>query len=140
MSDARIYKPVTRRLVEVFGDRLKAAVLFGSRARHEGGEDSDHDVFVVIEGLPDDPLERLKQVRRAVLDVPLRVNIIAKTPEQVAVCLHGAGYFEKFRRKALNALKQSGLTRKRMGRAWYWHFEKIPKKEWELTWEEFREL
>jgi predicted nucleotidyltransferase len=154
MSDVKLYKPVTRRLVEVFGDRLKAAVLFGSRARHEGGEDSDHDLFVVIEGLPDDPLERLKQVRRAVLDVPLRVNIIAKTPEQFAanltpllldicvdgVCLHGAGYFERFRRKALNALKKSGLTRKRMGRAWYWHFEKIPKKEWELTWEEFREL
>jgi predicted nucleotidyltransferase len=154
MSDAKTYKPVTRRLIEVFGDRLKTAVLFGSRARNEAGENSDHDIFVVIEGLPDDPLERLKQVRMAVLDVPLRINIIAKTPEQVAanltpllldicvdgVCLYGGGYFEQFRGKALNALKKSGLTRKRMGRDWYWHFEKIPKKEWELTWEEFREL
>lgn len=154
MRNAKIYKPATRRLIEVFGDCLKTAVLFGSRARDEAGENSDHDIFVVIEGLPDDPLERLKQVRMALLDVPLRVNIIAKTPEQVGanltpllldicadgVCLYGPKYFEKFRRKALNALKQSGLTRKRMGRAWYWHFEKIPQKEWELTWEEFREL
>lgn len=154
MRDDKIYKPLTRRLIEVFGDGLKTAVLFGSRARGEAGENSDHDIFVVIEGLPDDPLERLKQVRMALLDVPLRVNIIAKTPEQVGanltpllldicadgVCLYGPRYFEKFRRKALNALKQSGLTRKRMGRDWYWHFEKIPQKEWELTWEGFREL
>ena len=116
MSDAKIYKPVTRRLIEVFGDRPKAAVLFGPRARH--------------------------------------VNIIAITPDQVAanltpllldirvdgVCLYGAEYFEKFRRKALNASKKSRLTRKYMGRDWHWHFEKIPKKEGELTWEEFREL
>jgi predicted nucleotidyltransferase len=154
MTDAKIYKPFTRRLIEAFGERLKTAVLFGSRARDEAGENSDHDIFVVIERLPDDPLERLKQVRMALLDVPLRVNIVAKTPEQVAanltpllldicvdgICLYGARYFERFRRKALNALKQSGLTRMRMGQGWYWHFEKIPKKEWELTWEEFREL
>ncbi len=130
MSDAKIYKPVARRLVEVFGDRLKTPVLLGSRARHEEGEDSDNDVFLVTEGLPDDSLERLKQVRMAVLDVPLRVNIISITPGQVAanltpllldirvdaVCLYGAEYFEKFRRKALNVSKKSGSTRKRMGR------------------------
>lgn len=151
MSDAKVYIPLTRGLIQVFGDHLKTAVLFASRARDEAGENSDHDIFVVIKGLAADPLKRLKQVRMAVLDVPLRVNIIAKTPEQIAtnltpllldicvdgVCLYGAGYFEQLRRKAL---KQSGLTRKRMGRDWYWHFEKIPKKEWELTWEEFREL
>jgi len=87
MSDTKIYKPVTWRLIEAFRDRLKTAVLFGSRARDEAGENSDHDIFVVIKGLPDDPLERLKQVRMAVLDVPLHVNIITKTPEQVAANL-----------------------------------------------------
>jgi predicted nucleotidyltransferase len=154
MNEAKIYNPVTRRLIKGFGDRLKTAVLFGSRARDEADDNSDHDIFVVIEGLPDNPLERLKQVRSAVLDMPLRVNLIAKTPEQVAanltpllldicidgVCLYGAEYFDHFRRKALNALEQSGLMRKRVGRDWYWRFEKIPKKEWELTWEGFREL
>lgn len=154
MNDAKVYNPVTRRLIKAFGDRLKTAVLFGSRARDEADENSDHDIFVVIEGLPDNPLERLKQVRAAVLDLPLRVNFITKTPAQVAanltpllldisvdgVCLYGAEYFGHFRRKALKALKQAGLTRNRMGRDWYWRFEKIPKKEWELTWEGFREL
>ena len=154
MNEAKVYNPVTRRLIKGFGDRLKTAVLFGSRARDEADDNSDHDIFVVIEGLPDNPLERLKQVRSAVLDMPLRVNLIAKTPEQVAanltpllldicidgVCLYGAEYFDHFRRKALNALEQSGLMRKRVGRDWYWRFEKIPKKEWELTWEGFREL
>src|SRR5260370_29404502 len=34
-----------------FGDRLRELALFGSRARGEGGEDSDVDVLVVIDAM-----------------------------------------------------------------------------------------
>jgi predicted nucleotidyltransferase len=148
------YNQVICNLQNAFGDRLRAAVLFGSRARRETHENSDHDLFLVIEGLPADPLQRLRQVRTAILDVPIGVNLVVKTPAEVdanltpllldvcidGICLYGAGYFENYRQKAVNAVKQSGLTRGRIGRQWYWRFDKTPDKEWELTWDGFHEL
>jgi len=154
MKKHSIYNPLIERLLDVFGSRLKTVVLFGSRARKQAKEDSDHDIVLVIKNLSNKPLERQKQIRTAIWDVPLRINTIAKTPEEIeknltpmilevcvdGICLYGKGYFEPYRKKALDALKRSGLIRKRIGREWYWHFDRIPKKEWELTWEGFHEL
>jgi predicted nucleotidyltransferase len=148
------YEALVNQLGKAFGDRLKTVVLFGSRARGKSKKDRDHDIFLVIENLPKDPLRRQKEVRAAIRDIPLRINTIAKTPKEVdsnltpllleicvdGVCLYGKDYFEPYRKKALRALKQAGLKRKRVGREWYWQFEKIPKREWELTWEGFREI
>ncbi len=149
-----IYAPLINNLKKAFGNRLKTVVLFGSRARKQVKEESDHDIFMIIKNLPNKPLERQKQIRTAIWDIPLRLNTIAKTPEEFeknltplilevcvdGICLYGKDYFEPYRKKALNALKSSGLKRKRVGQEWYWHFERIPNKEWELTWEGFHEL
>ena len=154
MKKYSIYNSLIERLLDVFGSRLKTVVLFGSKARKQAKEDSDQDIFLVIKNLSKRPLERQRQVRTAIWDVPLRINTIAQTPEEVeknltpllldvcvdGICLYGKGYFESYRKKALDALKRSRLTRKQIGREWYWHFDRIPKKEWELTWEGFREL
>lgn len=45
-----------RRLGRRYGDRLKAVYVFGSRARGEGGEESDVDVAFFLDGPVDDPL------------------------------------------------------------------------------------
>jgi predicted nucleotidyltransferase len=149
-----IYRPLIQKLSEAFGDRLRTVVLFGSRARGETEAQRDHDVFLVIEGLSPGPLARQKEIRKAIWDIPIRLNTISKTPEEVdrnltpllleicvdGVCLFGKDYFEPYRKRAIQVLKQSGLKRKRVGKEWYWLFEKIPKKEWELSWEGFCEL
>ncbi len=154
MKKHSIYNPLIESLLSVFGSRLKTVVLFGSRARKQPKEDSDHDIFLVIKNLSNRPLERQKQIRTAIWDVPLQINTIAKTPEEIeknltplildvcvdGICLYDKDYFEPYRKKALDALKRSRLTRKRIGQEWYWHFDRIPKKEWELTWEGFREF
>ena len=154
MKKYSIYNPLIDSLMNALGSRLKTVVLFGSRARKQAKEDRDHDIFLVIKNLSTKILERQKQIRTAIWDVPLRINTIAKTPEELkknltplilevcvdGICLYGESYFEPYRKKALDALKNSGLKRKRTGQEWYWHFEKIPNKEWELTWEGFREL
>lgn len=154
MRKLSIYNPLIESLLKVFGSRLKTVLLFGSRARKHAKQGSDHDIFLIINKLSDKPLERQKQIRTAIWDVPLRINTIAKTPEEIeknltplilevcvdGICLYGKDYFEPYRKKALNALKHSRLARRRMGREWYWHFDRIPKKEWELTWEGFHEL
>jgi len=53
-------------LINRFGERLEGIVLFGSRARKKVTEWSDIDLFVVIEDLPKDPVERGRVVYRVV--------------------------------------------------------------------------
>ncbi|NIW80295.1 MAG: hypothetical protein GWN16_12925 [Calditrichae bacterium] len=149
-----MYQPLLKKLKDNFGDRLKTVVLFGSQARSKAVLNRDNDIFVVVDDLPQDPLKRLKQIRQTILYIPLQINFIAKTPEEVehnltpllleicvdGICLYGDEYFEHYRQRGLRALKQSGLKRKRVGKEWYWQFDEIPKKNWELTWEGFREF
>ena len=149
-----IYNEMIRQLEKTFGNRIKTIILFGSRARGKTAEHKDHDIFLIIKDLPYDPLKRQKEIRRAIWEIPIRINTIAKTPGEVdsnltplllevcvdGICLYGDRYFEPYRKKAMNALIQSGLKRKRVGLEWCWQFDKIPTKEWEMTWEGFREL
>ncbi len=154
MQNLLMYDQMIRQFEAVFGNRLKTAILFGSRARGKTAAHKDHDIFLVIEDLPTDPLKRQKEIRQVIWELPIRINTIAKTPEEVdsnltpllleicvdGICLYGSDYFEPYRKRAMNALNQSGLMRKRVGQEWRWQFEKIPTKEWEMTWEGFREL
>lgn len=154
MEKKQLYQPLVQNLVDAFGNRLKSVVLFGSQARSKSLLKRDHDVFVIIERLPQKPLPRLQEIRKTIFDIPLQINFIAKTPEEVeanltplmleicvdGICLYGEEYFENYRQRGLKALKQSGLQRKRVGREWYWQFEKAPQKNWELTWDGFHEL
>lgn len=55
-----------------FGERLKQLLLFGSRARGRGHEESDLDVLVLLRGLT--PAER-----RAVIDVAFDLEVALDT-------------------------------------------------------------
>jgi len=151
------YEALLKSLISAFGRRLKTVVLFGSRARGEGRPESDHDIFIVVEGLLDNPLARNKQVRGALqdslADLPGAINIRAKTPSEFeadltplyldicvdGICLLGQDYFEPFRQKAQAALASSGMQRKRIGRSLYWMFPQVTAPKWELTWDGYRE-
>ena len=77
------YNSLIKSLCSEFGDNLKTIVLFGSRARKQARDDSDHDILIIIEDLPLKPLQRQKLIRKAIWEVLLRINTIAKTPEEV---------------------------------------------------------
>lgn len=56
-----------RRGVEhLYGDRLEAIILFGSRARGDSRDDSDVDLAVVLKGQADDPLAEADRIMDAV--------------------------------------------------------------------------
>lgn len=149
-----IYTPLLNRLLETFGENLKAAVLFGSRARGRVKNSADHDIFLVVEGLPADPLLRVRTIRKAIWDLDLNVNTIAKTPKEFSanltplfleiamdgICLYGENYFEPYRVKAKCAAAQGGLKRVWVGKEWHWEFDRVLDREWELSWDGFREL
>lgn len=150
----RIYEQTVDALQEAFGSRLKTVVIFGSQARGEADERSDHDLFLVIDGLPWAPLQRVRAVRAAIARVDLAINTIAKTPDEMAmdltpllldvcvdgVCLFGSDFFDPYRKKALNALRQAGLQRRKVGREWSWHFPSVRNTEWALTWDGYHEF
>lgn len=157
MNEQTGYSALVQTLLERFGGRLKMIVLFGSRSRGEAHTDSDHDIFVVIEGLPLDPLARQREVMAPLLPellrLPERLSVIAKTPQElhgnltplvVDVCvdgisLYGQAYFDSLRNKVLQALRVAGLQRRRLAGTWMWMFPSLPAKEWSMTWEGYRE-
>ena len=148
------YIQLISRLKEFYGSSLKSVVLFGSHARGDARPESDHDILLIIEGMVKNPLKRMKDIRLLILDMPVRFNFIAKTPEELAenltpllldICvdgkvIHDDGYFEGYRKKGLEALRQARLKRRRVGREFSWQFERIPQREWEITWEGYREF
>lgn len=157
MNQPADYSALVRALTTSFGERLKLIVLFGSQSRGEAQPDSDHDIFVVIEGLPQDPLARQRAVMTPLLPVllrlPERLSLIAKTPEElqgeltpltVDVCvdgisLYGQEYFQNLRSAVIQALDTAGLQRRRLAGTWMWMFPSLPNKEWAVTWEGYRE-
>jgi predicted nucleotidyltransferase len=152
------YDLVVKALITAFAGHLKTIVLFGSQARGDAQPDSDHDLFIVVKDLPGEPVARQRTVRMVLLPIldqlPGDINFIAKTPEEVAanltpllldvcvdgVCLYGKDYFEPYRTKALKALHESKLQRRRIGGELMWLFPETPAVNWELSWDGYREL
>jgi predicted nucleotidyltransferase len=158
MKRPETYRSLIQALLSKYGSRLKTAVLFGSQARGEARPDSDHDIFVVIEGLPSDPVARQREVRGILLsildDLPGSISFTAKTSEEVdanltpllldicvdGICLYGDSFFDKYQQKALTALRQAGWQRRRLADEWMWVFPHIPTiVEWDLNWEGYHE-
>lgn len=157
MHEQTDYSILVHTLVEHFGKRLKMMVLFGSQSRGDARPDSDHDIFVVAESLPQDPLARHREVMEPLLPVllrlPERLSVIAKTPQEllghltplvVDVCmdgidLYGHAYFKVLQTKVMQALRDAGLQRRRLAGTWMWMFPALPEKDWAVTWEGYRE-
>ncbi len=153
----REYEPLVEALSNRFGSNLKAVVLFGSRARGDASPYSDHDIFIVADSLPVEPLSRTRQVRACLqhllAELPGAMNLHAKTPAEFEVdltplyldvcvdgiCLFGAEYFEPLRKRGLAALSASGMKRKRVGGSLFWMLPGNGPRNWELTWEGYRE-
>jgi predicted nucleotidyltransferase len=157
MNEQTEYSVLVNTLLEHFGERLKAIILFGSRSRGEARPDSDHDILAVIEDLPPDPLVRQRAVMMPLLPellrLPERLSVIAKTPQEIQsdltplmidVCvdgaaLYGAEYFHSLKTKVIQVLENAGLQRRRLAGTWMWIFPSLPRKEWSVTWEGYHE-
>jgi predicted nucleotidyltransferase len=69
-ADDPVLKKFRTALAEIYGGRLERVVLFGSRARGDAHADSDYDIAVFLNVLPDRwaELKRLADLRVAFLD------------------------------------------------------------------------
>jgi uncharacterized protein len=92
-QDTETIKRLTALLIEAA--RPKRIILFGSQVRGEAGEDSDLDIMVVEEGVPDRASEmvRLNRLLRS-LDIPVDLLVVSAEKFNYWCDTPGNVYFE----------------------------------------------
>ncbi|MFB6230675.1 MAG: nucleotidyltransferase domain-containing protein [Salinibacter sp.] len=91
------------RLENLYGDRLREVVLYGSHARGEASEASDVDVMVVLEGELD-AWTGLQRMSRPVYDLEL------ETEEMITLCPISRTEFEQKEHPLLVNVHREGIT------------------------------
>jgi hypothetical protein len=147
MNKQQLYNNLVDALLKQFGPRLKTIILFGSRSRGEARPGSDHDIFVVIDNLPVDPLARRRQVMTCLLPIlptlPEQLSIVAKTPQEVSgdltpllidigadgISLYGNTYFRDLQARVRESLRHDRLQRRRLAGTWMWMLPTFSHKE-----------
>lgn len=154
--DQAISKQAITALQKALGDRLLAVILFGSRARGEVSPDSDWDLLVIAEGLPERLFERHMFLKR-LLPPGCRgaVSLIARTPEELEahlpslfldIAVDGKILYDPraYAARRLATLRQlieeSGLYRQRTEAGDVWQWKKEPCGPWALKVEKERSL
>jgi len=143
--------PVVESLRAGLGEDLLAMVLFGSRARGKVRPDSDWDLLLIAENLPDSPWRRQQQIL-ALLPQAWRhqVNILAHTssewfarvtPLALDIALDGIVLYDNSQNvlsARLSALREQlshlGLERHAVENEWLWLWRDEPQRHWELEW------
>jgi len=147
-----VLAPIVESLRNGLGDNLLALVLFGSRARGDARPDSDWDLLLIAENLPDSPWHRQQQIL-ALLPQSWRhqVSVLAHTfsewfarvtPLALDIALDGIVLYDKTQDllpARLSALRQqlsdSGLERQAIGEhEWVWLWRDKPQRRWRLEW------
>ncbi len=132
------------------GDRLISVVLFGSQARHEGHTDSDWDLLVIAEELPESAFAR-RLFLKNLLPVDCRgiVSILARTPAEfeaqlsslyLDIALDGRVLYDHsgYMSRRLTALRQHmgeiGLYRERTPAGDWWRWKSTAPPNWRENW------
>jgi len=131
------------------GERLVAVVLFGSRARGDAKPESDWDLLVIAEGLPERYMERHLFLRQRLPIETAGVSLLAKTPQEfeaylpplyLDIALDGKILYDPrgFIAAKLNYLRglieRIGLVREHTAAGDIWRWRQQPTEEWELAW------
>ena len=149
--DEGVLTSVLAALRQAFGERLVAVVLFGSRARGEATGDSDWDLLVLAEDLPQRALERSLFVKRLLpADSRGAISVLAKTPREfeaylpalyLDIALDGQIFYDPrgYAAERLTVLKRlidrAGLYRERTEAGDMWEWKAQPGPSWALEWD-----
>ncbi len=144
-------KPVIASLRKEVGDALLSLVLFGSRARGDYQPDSDWDILVVAQKLPDKAFQRYLYLKGALpADWRGKVALLAKTAAgfesrvpvlYLDIALDGVilydqgGYLTERLASLQRLIQEKGLHREQRGRELIWRSEDTLGNDWQLTWE-----
>ena len=131
------------------GERLVAAVLFGSRARGQARAESDWDLLVIARDLPRHLFERQLSLHTLLLGTAGAVSVLAKTPEEFEshltslyldiatdgqVLYDPSGYAAARVNTLRSIIRRLGLYRKRTPAGDVWRWRHPPAQPWKLEW------
>lgn len=149
--EQRIAEQAVAALRMALGDQLVAVVLFGSRARGEASAESDWDLLIIAEGLPEKPFQRRLFLKRLLpLGCGEAVSLLARTPEEfearlpslyLDIALDGQvlydpqGYAAEKLSKLRRLIQKMGLYRERTEGGDMWRWRQEPSGPWVLEWE-----
>ncbi|MCS7286327.1 MAG: nucleotidyltransferase domain-containing protein [Anaerolineae bacterium] len=129
-------------LQRYFGERLVSVVLYGSVARGNHTTNSDIDLLIIAESLPESRRERnriLVEIEEKEFSSTLaalhRHSTRIKTPEEALrfspLYLEKGGFFEGVLERLCSRLKELGAWRIWKDKVWYWELK--PDLKWGET-------
>lgn len=144
--------PVVQALQHGLGKKLMAVVLFGSQARGDAKEESDWDLLVIAEDLPQRQMERYRKIKEMLPEKWRgKVSILAKTREEfeavlpslyLEIALDGLilydpqGYAGVQLQKLRRLIEAKDLRREKRGNDLIWLWGTFPGFGWSLSWKE----
>ncbi len=142
-------EPLVEALKAKLGDALTAIVLFGSRARGKRGKTRDWDLFLVAEGLPENPFDRQLALRALLPRDAGGISIVAKTKKEFEstfpslyldlatdgiVLYDSQSYIKNKLDEIRGIIQKAGLKRKRRRDSLVWQWERRPARDWRIDW------
>ena len=104
MEIEHIVKEFKRKIAELYGDRLKKVVLYGSYARGQANDEhSDIDLAVVLAGTVE-PCREIDRMIDIITDINLEHNVL------IAVYPVSESNFEKVESPLLINVRKEGIT------------------------------
>ncbi len=151
LLDQEVPTQAVKALREALGERLVAVVLFGSRARGDATADSDWDLLVLAEDLPQNLFDRSLFLKGA-LSQAWRgaVAVVARTPQEfetylpslyLDIALDGQvlydprGYAAGRLATLKGMIEEAGLYRVRTQAGDLWRWKSPPAGAWVLEWQ-----
>jgi len=143
--------PLLAALQRGLGSDLIALALFGSRARGEASPESDWDLLLIANRLPEKPLQRHFYLKAMLPDEwRAQVSILAKTPAEfearlpplyLDIALDGLllydpqGYLQLRLDRLRRQMRRLRLQRERVNGDWVWRWQRTPPTDRSLAWE-----
>jgi predicted nucleotidyltransferase len=138
-------------LLQELGERLWGVVLFGSAARGEATANSDLDLLVVADGLPERLTERLRLLRQSLPGhLRGRASVIARTRREfeeafpslyLDIGLDGVVLWDRdgYTRQRLERIRaligEAGLSRAPTRGGFEWRWTTPPAGHWRVDWD-----
>jgi len=143
-------------LAQGLGERLWGVVLFGSAARGEATADSDLDLLVVADALPERLGDRLRLLRQSLPGhLHGRTSVIARTRREfedafpslyLDIGLDGVvlcdrdGYTRQRLERIRALIREAGLSRAPTRGGFEWRWTTPPAGHWRVDWDGVRGL
>ncbi len=152
IAEQSVADEAVRALRAALGDRLVAVVLFGSRARGDARPESDWDLLVLADDLPENVHERRLLLKQR-LPASYRggLSLLIRTPAEfesrlpslyLDIALDGQilydrdGYATHRLGELRRIMDKAGLYRLRTSHGDVWRWREQPPGPWVLEWEQ----